>query len=220
MFLLNRRERFVGQSEGKKARPTARREDPSFERYPKNFSDSRRNEPPPPRNELRETDRREVRGERDERRTVIIHDRPDIAHARHPREAGPNPSRPTSWKSEGSMSADKREARYLCTFNTSLTVYNAFKFFKKDYSEVLIIYCFCGLFNRVERPERSGREVSGHNVRGAPPGNRSNAAGYGSREGDRGIISDRGSGAQVNSEDVLLETHTLNMELFFFGTRD
>ena len=114
--LNNRRERFVGQSEGKKTRPSARREDPGFERYPKNFSDSRRNEPPPPRNELRETDRREVRGERDERRTVIIHDRPDIAHPRHPREGGPNPSRPTSWKSEGGMSADKREARYLCSF--------------------------------------------------------------------------------------------------------
>nr|XP_020030990.1 SAFB-like transcription modulator isoform X2 [Castor canadensis] len=161
---FERRERFVGQSEGKKARPTARREDPGFERYPKNFSDSRRNEPPPPRNELRETDRREVRGERDERRTVIIHERPDITHPRHPRETGPNPSRPTSWKSDGSMSTDKRESR-------------------------------------VERPERSGREISGHGVRGAPPGNRSNASGYGSREGDRGVISDRGSGAQHYPEE-------------------
>ena len=43
------------------------------------------------------------------------------------------------------------------------------------------------MFNRVERPERSGREVSGHSVRGAPPGNRSSASGYGSREGDRGV---------------------------------
>ncbi|XP_077737391.1 SAFB-like transcription modulator isoform X8 [Canis aureus] len=161
---FERRERFVGQSEGKKTRPTARREDPGFERYPKNFSDSRRNEPPPPRNELRETDRREVRGERDERRTVIIHDRPDIAHPRHPREAGPNPSRPTTWKSDGGMSADKRETR-------------------------------------VERPERSGREVSGHSVRGAPPGNRSNASGYGNREGDRGVITDRGSGTQHYPEE-------------------
>ncbi|XP_032153203.1 SAFB-like transcription modulator isoform X7 [Sapajus apella] len=161
---FERRDRFVGQSEGKKARPTARREDPSFERYPKNFSDSRRNEPPPPRNELRESDRREVRGERDERRTVIIHDRPDITHPRHPREAGPNPSRPTSWKSEGSMSTDKRETR-------------------------------------VERPERSGREVSGHSVRGAPPGNRSSTSGYGSRDGDRGVITDRGSGAQHYPEE-------------------
>lgn len=149
---------------GKKTRPTARREDPGFERYPKNFSDSRRNEPPPPRNELRETDRREVRGERDERRTVIIHDRPDIAHPRHPREAGPNPSRPTTWKSDGGMSTDKRETR-------------------------------------VERPERSGREVSGHSVRGAPPGNRSNASGYGNREGDRGVITDRGSGTQHYPEE-------------------
>ncbi|XP_028721561.1 SAFB-like transcription modulator isoform X1 [Peromyscus leucopus] len=161
---FERRERFVGQSEGKKPRPAARREEPSFERYPKNFSDSRRNEPPPPRNELRETDRREVRGERDERRTVILHDRPEVAHPRHPREAGPNPSRPASWKSEGSLSTDKRESR-------------------------------------VERPERSGREVSGHSVRGAPPGNRSTASGYGSREGDRGVISDRGSGAQHYPEE-------------------
>ncbi|XP_014997865.1 SAFB-like transcription modulator isoform X8 [Macaca thibetana thibetana] len=166
---FERRDRFVGQSEGKKARPTARREDPSFERYPKNFSDSRRNEPPP-RNELRESDRREVRGERDERRTVIIHDRPDITHPRHPREAGPNPSRPTSWKSEGSMSTDKRETR-------------------------------------VERPERSGREVSGHSVRGAPPGNRSSASGYGSREGDRGVITDRGGSQHYPEERHVVERH-------------
>ncbi|XP_076782319.1 SAFB-like transcription modulator isoform X2 [Arvicanthis niloticus] len=161
---FERRERFVGQSEGKKPRPAARREEPSFERYPKNFSDSRRNEPPPPRNELRETDRREVRGERDERRTVILHDRPEVAHPRHPREAVPNPSRPTPWKSEASMSTEKRESR-------------------------------------VERPERSGREVSGHTVRGAPPGNRSSASGYGNREGDRGVISDRGSGTQHYPEE-------------------
>ncbi|XP_008014633.1 SAFB-like transcription modulator isoform X4 [Chlorocebus sabaeus] len=166
---FERRDRFVGQSEGKKARPTARREDPSFERYPKNFSDSRRNEPPP-RNELRESDRREVRGERDERRTVIIHDRPDITHPRHPREAGPNPSRPTSWKSEGSMSTDKRETR-------------------------------------VERPERSGREVSGHSVRGAAPGNRSSASGYGSREGDRGVITDRGGSQHYPEERHVVERH-------------
>ncbi|XP_064123548.1 SAFB-like transcription modulator isoform X3 [Loxodonta africana] len=158
----SRRERFVGQSEGKKARPAARREDPGYERYPKNFSDSRRNEPPP-RNELRETDRREVRGERDERRTVIIHDRPDIAHSRHPRESGPNPPRPSSWKGDGGMASDKRETR-------------------------------------VERPERSGREVSGHSVRSAPPGNRSNAPGYGAREGDR-VMTDRGSGAQHYPEE-------------------
>ncbi|XP_006831663.1 PREDICTED: SAFB-like transcription modulator isoform X2 [Chrysochloris asiatica] len=160
---FERRERFVGQGDGKKTRPTARREDPSYERYPKNFSDSRRNEPPP-RNELRETDRREVRGERDDRRTVIIHNRPEIAHPRHPREPGPNPPRPTTWKSEGGLATEKRETR-------------------------------------VERPERSGREVSGHSVRGAPAGNRSNAGGYGNREGDRGGLTDRGSGAQHYPEE-------------------
>ncbi|XP_074150740.1 SAFB-like transcription modulator isoform X2 [Sminthopsis crassicaudata] len=161
---FERRERFVSQGEGKKTRPTARREDPGFERYPKNFSDSRRNEPPPPRNELRDTDRREVRGDRDERRTVIIHDRPDITHGRHPREGGPNPPRQTSWKNEGGMNTEKRDTRG-------------------------------------ERPERSGREVSGHNVRGAPPGNRSSASGYGSREGERGVLGERGSGGQHYSED-------------------
>ncbi|XP_049629569.1 SAFB-like transcription modulator isoform X2 [Suncus etruscus] len=159
---FERRERFVGQNEGKKARP-GRREDAGFERYPKSFSDSRRNEPPP-RNELRETDRREVRGDRDERRTVMIHDRAGIPHTRHPRDAGPTPSRPAAWKSEGAMSSDKREAR-------------------------------------VERSERSGREVSGHSVRGVPPGTRSNASGYGARDGDRGVITDRGSGAQHYPEE-------------------
>lgn len=159
---FERRERFVGQSEGKKSRPAARREDPGFERYPKSFSDSRRNEPPPPpRNELRDTDRREVRGEREERRSVILHDRPDAAHPRHPRDAAPHPSR-AAWKGDGGLPGDKRDAR-------------------------------------VERPERSGREVSGHSVRGAPPGSRSGASGYGSREGDR-VIADRG-GAQHYPED-------------------
>ncbi|KAM6149868.1 SAFB-like transcription modulator isoform 3-T3 [Erethizon dorsatum] len=160
---FERRERFVGQSEGKKARPTARREDPSFERYPKNFSDSRRAEPPP-RNELRDADRRDVRAEREERRAVLLHDRPDLAPPRHPREAGPAAARPASWKAEGSLSADKRDAR-------------------------------------VERPERAGRDVSGHSVRGAPPGSRSNASGYGGRESERGVVSDRGGGAQHYPEE-------------------
>ncbi|XP_015263315.1 PREDICTED: SAFB-like transcription modulator isoform X2 [Gekko japonicus] len=108
---FERRERFVNEGEGKKARPTARREEPNFERYPKNFSESRRNEAPQPRNELGDTDRREVRGDRDERRTVIVHERPEIPHGRHPREAGPNPPRQTSWKSEGGLNPDKRDAR-------------------------------------------------------------------------------------------------------------
>uniref|UniRef100_K7FD72 SAFB-like transcription modulator n=1 Tax=Pelodiscus sinensis TaxID=13735 RepID=K7FD72_PELSI len=168
---FERRERFVNQNEGKKTRPTARREEPGFERYPKNFSDSRRNEPPQPRNELRDTDRREVRGDRDERRTVIIHDRPEISHGRHPRETGSNPPRQTNWKTEGGISTEKRDARG-------------------------------------ERPERSGREVSGH-VRSAAPGSRSSASGYGSREGERGVMGERGSGGQHYNEDRhVVERHS------------
>ncbi|XP_062998495.1 SAFB-like transcription modulator isoform X2 [Elgaria multicarinata webbii] len=168
---FDRRERFVNQSDGKKARPTARREEPGFERYPKNF-ESRRNEPPQPRNELRDSDRREVRGDRDERRTVIIQDRPEIPHGRHPRETGPNPSRQSSWKGEGGVNPDKRDAR--------------------------------------ERPERSGREVSGHTVRGAPSGSRSSTSGYGSRETERGVM-ERGSGGQHYNEDRhVVERHGRN----------
>ncbi|XP_067161363.1 SAFB-like transcription modulator isoform X4 [Apteryx mantelli] len=171
----HRRERFVNQGEAKKTRPTARREEPGFERYPKNFSESRRNEPPQPRSELRDTDRREVRGDRDERRTVIIHDRPEIPHGRHPRETGSNPPRQTNWKSEGSISTDKRDGSN---------------------------------FYRGERPERSGREVSGH-VRGAPPGSRSSASGYGSREGERGVMGERGGGGQHYNEDRhVVERHS------------
>ncbi|XP_064932083.1 SAFB-like transcription modulator isoform X5 [Columba livia] len=167
---FDRRERFVNQGEAKKARPTGRREEPGFERYPKNFSESRRNEPPQPRSELRDTDRREVRGDRDERRTVIIHDRPEIPHGRHPRETGSNPPRQTNWKSEGSISADKRDGRG-------------------------------------ERPDRSGREVSGH-VRGAPPGSRSGASGYGSREGERGVMGERGGGQHYNEDRHVVERHS------------
>ncbi|XP_066492102.1 SAFB-like transcription modulator isoform X1 [Tiliqua scincoides] len=167
---FDRRERFVNQGDGKKARPTARREDPGFERYPKNFSESRRNEPPQTRNELRDSDRREVRGDRDERRTVIIHDRPEITHGRHPREAGPNPPRQASWKNEGGINPDKRDAR--------------------------------------ERSERSGRDVSGHSVRGTPTGSRSSTSGYGSRETERGVM-ERGSGGQHYSEDRhVVERHS------------
>uniref|UniRef100_A0A8B9J3X7 SAFB-like transcription modulator n=1 Tax=Amazona collaria TaxID=241587 RepID=A0A8B9J3X7_9PSIT len=167
---FDRRERFVNQGEAKKTRPTARREEPGFERYPKNFSESRRNEPPQPRSELRDTDRREVRGDRDERRTVIIHDRPEIPHGRHPRESGSNPPRQANWKSEGSISTDKRDGRS-------------------------------------ERSDRSGREVSGH-VRGAPPGSRSSASGYGSREGERGVMGERGGGQHYNEDRHGVERHS------------
>ncbi|XP_068881913.1 SAFB-like transcription modulator isoform X5 [Aphelocoma coerulescens] len=171
---FDRRDRFVNQGEAKKTRPTARREEPGFERYPKSFSESRRNEPPQPRSELRDTDRREVRGDRDERRTVIIHDRPEIPHGRHPRETGSNPPRQTNWKSEGSISTDKRDGSN---------------------------------FYRGERPDRSGREVSGH-VRGAPPGSRSSASSYGGREGERGVMGERGGGQHYNEDRHVVERHS------------
>ncbi|XP_041325285.1 SAFB-like transcription modulator isoform X2 [Pyrgilauda ruficollis] len=171
---FDRRDRFVNQGEAKKTRPTARREEPGFERYPKTFSESRRNEPPQARSELRDTDRREVRGDRDERRTVIIHDRPEIPHGRHPRETASNPPRQTNWKSEGSISTDKRDGSN---------------------------------FYRGERPDRSGREVSGH-VRGAPPGSRSSASGYGGREGERGVMGERGGGQHYNEDRHVVERHS------------
>ncbi|ETE73051.1 SAFB-like transcription modulator [Ophiophagus hannah] len=156
--------------EGSAVQPSSfdRREEPGFERYPKNF-DSRRNEPPQPRNELRDSDRREVRGDHDERRTVIIQERPKIPHGRHPRESGPNPSRQSSWKGEGGMNPDKRDAR--------------------------------------ERTERSGREVSGHAVRGAPAGRRRGASGYGSRETERGVIERASGGQHYNEERHVVERH-------------
>ncbi|XP_069838314.1 SAFB-like transcription modulator isoform X1 [Dendropsophus ebraccatus] len=105
---FERRDRFVNQGDGKK-------------NFNKNFNDSRRNEPAQPRNEPRDTDRRD----RDERRPVGIdrpganrsegHDRrlsnPDMQHGRHQRDTPGKPTnRSTSWK-EGGMGADKREAR-------------------------------------------------------------------------------------------------------------
>nr|DBA31716.1 TPA: hypothetical protein GDO54_007502 [Pyxicephalus adspersus] len=105
---FERRDRFVSP-EGKKG-------------FSKNF-DSRRNDAAPPRNEPRDTDRRD----RDERRPVGMdraggnrpegqsHERgrmnnPDMSHGRHHREPPGNPPRTASWK-EGGMDPDKRDTR-------------------------------------------------------------------------------------------------------------
>ncbi|XP_056680544.1 SAFB-like transcription modulator [Monodelphis domestica] len=139
---FERQEHFVSQGERKKKYPIEQREeDPGFEKYPPNFSDSRRNEPPPSRNELRDTERQEMWGDRIER---PVHDRSG-ASRRYPREGGANPLRQTSWNHEGGMNTEK--------WNT-----------------------------KIERPERSGREVSGHVI----GGNGNSSSGYGSRDGDRG----------------------------------
>lgn len=45
--------------------------------------------------------------------------------------------------------------------------------------------------------------MSGH-VRGAPPGGRSSASGYGSREGERGVMGERGGGGQVSNSFFML----------------
>ncbi|KAM3927565.1 SAFB-like transcription modulator isoform 2-T2 [Leptodactylus fuscus] len=154
---FERRDRFMNQGDGKK----------NF----KNFNDSRRNDPTQPRNEPRDTDRRD----RDDRRPVGIdrpganrsegqgHDRrlsnPDMQHGHHQRDTPGKPARSTNWK-DGGMGADKREAR----------------------------------------TDRPGRDPPGHSARGGH-GNRGGKSGYTGRDGDRGVIvGDRGSAGQHFNE--------------------
>ncbi|XP_077419889.1 SAFB-like transcription modulator isoform X2 [Vanacampus margaritifer] len=97
---FDRRNRFEGEPEAKKSRPSPQREGGNFERYPKNFAEARRIEPPPPRTD---TDRRD----RDERRPVPMHNRPmgarmaAMSQSRSPRDGG------HGWKNEGNMNANK-----------------------------------------------------------------------------------------------------------------
>ncbi|KAM3625663.1 uncharacterized protein V6R79_015589 [Siganus canaliculatus] len=106
----DRRNRFDGEPEVKKSRPLPHRDNSGFERYPKNFETVRRTEPPPPpRAELRDTDRRD----RDERRPVPMHDRPmgvrgtmpSMSHNRSPRDGG------HVWKNDGGMNPNKGDLR-------------------------------------------------------------------------------------------------------------
>ncbi|KAK2913796.1 hypothetical protein Q8A67_002195 [Cirrhinus molitorella] len=111
---FDRRNRFEGEPESKKNRPAPRRESSGFERYPKNFETVRRAEPPPPpRAELRDSDRREIR-DRDERRQVSMPDRPAggrapppaIPHSRTPRDGSH-----TGWKNDGGMNTKQGDVR-------------------------------------------------------------------------------------------------------------
>ncbi|KAJ8340472.1 hypothetical protein SKAU_G00351050 [Synaphobranchus kaupii] len=111
---FERRNRFENEPEAKKSRPPARREGSGFDRYPKGFDAPRRTEPPPPpRGELRDTDRREIR-DRDERRTVTLPERPagargglpGVSHTRSPRETGHG-----AWKNDGGIAASKGDIR-------------------------------------------------------------------------------------------------------------
>ncbi|XP_074521748.1 SAFB-like transcription modulator isoform X2 [Halichoeres trimaculatus] len=106
----DRRNRFDGEPEVKKSRPAPHRDSSGFDRFSKNFETVRRAEPPPPpRTELRDTDRRE----RDERRLVPMHDRPmgaraampSMSHNRSPRDGG------HGWKSDGGMNSNKGDIR-------------------------------------------------------------------------------------------------------------
>lgn len=60
--------------------------------------------------------------------------------------------------------------------------------------------------------------MSGH-VRGAPPGSRSSASGYGSREGERGVMGERGGGQVshllvfVCMRDWKMQNHTGKMTI-------
>ncbi|XP_018109941.1 SAFB-like transcription modulator isoform X4 [Xenopus laevis] len=176
---FERRDRFVSPGEGKKGRPT-------MENFNKNFTDSRRNEPAQPRNDPRDTDRREVR-DQDDRRPVGIertggnrndgasHDRgrlgnPEIQHGRQ-RDSGNNQARSGTWKGEGGISADKREARG-------------------------------------ERTDRPTRESTGQPSRGGHA-SRGGKPGYTSRDGDRSVIvGERGSSGQhFNEGRQVVERH-------------
>uniref|UniRef100_A0A8C1TDD9 SAFB-like, transcription modulator n=1 Tax=Cyprinus carpio TaxID=7962 RepID=A0A8C1TDD9_CYPCA len=101
---FDRRNRFDGEPESKKNRPAPRREGSGFERYPKNFETMRRAEPPPPpRAELRDSDRREIR-DRDEPGGRVPP--PAIAHARNPRDGSH-----TGWKTDGGMNSKQGDVR-------------------------------------------------------------------------------------------------------------
>lgn len=105
-----RRNRFDGEPEVKKSRPAPHREGSGFDRYHKNFETVRRAEPPPPpRAELRDTDRRD----RDDRRPAPMHDRPmgargampGMSHNRAPRDGG------HGWKNDGGINSNKGDMR-------------------------------------------------------------------------------------------------------------
>ncbi|KAG8440429.1 hypothetical protein GDO86_006251 [Hymenochirus boettgeri] len=162
---FERRDRFVSQGDGKKGRASG------MDSFNKNFNDSRRNEPTQPRNEMRDTDRREVR-DRDERRPVGIertganrndgqsHERgrlgnPEIQHG-HQRDSGANQAPEPAWKSEGGIAGEKRDSRG-------------------------------------ERTDRSGRDGTGQPARGGHA-NRGSKSGYPGRDDRAVIVGDRGSG--------------------------
>ncbi|XP_032906185.1 SAFB-like transcription modulator isoform X2 [Amblyraja radiata] len=177
-----RGDRYNNQGDGKKNRSGRNREDPTYNRYPKPYNDSRRPSSQQ-RNELHgNNERREIR-DRDDRRTVTIEDRsggtrghlekmspsrsfPDRARidnhgVQHSRPSH-NSSRPSGWKPSGGLTSTKRELR-----------------------------------NSRER-ERVRPERSGQNIRSGPPSGHSGMAGYSSRDGGRSSIGDRSNNPQAS----------------------
>ncbi|KAM6943016.1 SAFB-like transcription modulator isoform 2-T2 [Xenentodon cancila] len=105
----DRRNRFDGEPEVKKSRLAPHREGSGFDRYPKNFDTVRRAEAPPPRSDVRDTDRRD----RDDRRPGPMHDRPlgargtmpTMSHGRTQRDGG------HGWKNDGGINSNKGDIR-------------------------------------------------------------------------------------------------------------
>ncbi|XP_048887356.1 SAFB-like transcription modulator isoform X1 [Brienomyrus brachyistius] len=110
---FDRRNRFEGEPDSKKGRPTPRRENSGFDRYPKGFDPGRRAEPPPPpRADMRDTDRREIR-DRDERRTVTMSERPAGSRGGLPSMSHSRPAREShgGWKNDGEIPPGKGDIR-------------------------------------------------------------------------------------------------------------
>ncbi|XP_038669160.1 SAFB-like transcription modulator isoform X1 [Scyliorhinus canicula] len=188
-----RGDRYNHQGDGKKNRSGSRREDTGYNRYPKQYGDSRR-PTSQQRSELNASnERREIR-ERGDRRTVTIRDRsagsrghehlqkispsrnfPDRSrmddHAVHHSRPSHNSSRPDDWKPSGGMGSTKHDLRN-----------------SRERDRI--------------RPERSGQ-----NLRSGPP---SSMAGYNSRDGGRPAIADRGGNTQpshYHDRHVVVERH-------------
>ncbi|XP_039629670.1 SAFB-like transcription modulator isoform X2 [Polypterus senegalus] len=185
---FERRDRFENEADSKKTRP-ARREGSGFDRYPKNYDNTRRAEQP--HTELRDNERREMR-DRDERRAVPIPERPS-GNRGHPTERGrvdemphSRPSRdsgPGGWKNETGIGSDK------------------------DLRGAVRM-----------RPERSGRDGPGSSIRTVPPSSRGRSS-YGSREDGRAMMMERvNSGASsfrhphqknfTEGRQVIVERHS------------
>ncbi|XP_076853268.1 SAFB-like transcription modulator isoform X2 [Brachyhypopomus gauderio] len=175
---FDRRNRFEGEPDSKKARPDPRREGSGFDRYPKSFDSVRRAEPPPPpppppRAELRDTDRREMR-DRDERRPVSMPERPAGGRAPPPAMTHSRSARDTGhagWKNDSSMNTKPADVRGAVRL----------------------------------RPERSGREGPGPAMRGAPASANHGRSSFSSRDGGRPAVM--GDQHFSSSRQVVVERH-------------